>query len=66
MWSQTNVVGRGEMIIYSTCLFQFVQLVIMDSRIVCRVAPDKIPIQRPFPLKFNQKANEAEMGIPQR
>nr|GMD24031.1 hypothetical protein Iba_chr08bCG10920 [Ipomoea batatas] len=36
----------------------------MDSKIVCRVAPDTIPIQRPFPLKFSQ--NEAEMEIPQR
>lgn len=46
------------------CFFQLVQLVITERRIVCRVAPHRMPIDWPFPLNSNQKPNEAAIGIP--
>lgn len=50
----------------STSFSQFVQLVTMASITACNVAPESIPIQRPFPRKSNQKLNTAAIGIPKR
>ena len=61
-----EVEGKKTEIGLMTCLFQSVQAVTIEKRTDCTNDPAKIPLQRPFPLKWATKPSKTATGSPTR